>query len=62
MARKPKNKNHPEPESMGSECFDCLEALVKCVFELNPATRAMLKEKAESTCKSCAHFHTIKKK
>ncbi len=62
MSRKSKKDQHSDATPMDKECFDCLEALIKCVFESNHAARAMLKEKAVASCNSCTHFHTIKKK
>ncbi len=62
MSRKSKIKSTAQTPAMDQDCFDCMEALAKCVHEGNPASRAMLKEKAQALCKICSCYQSINTK
>ncbi|MBM3193202.1 MAG: hypothetical protein FJZ59_03090 [Chlamydiae bacterium] len=58
MSRK-KKSNQEETALIDGHCTDCIDALLLCVNESDPASRAMYKQKAFSICKSCSHFMTL---
>ncbi len=62
MSRKSKIKSTAVEPAIDKDCYHCMEALSKCVHEGNPASRAMFKEQAESSCARCASYQTIKTK
>lgn len=58
MSRKKKSHQEETPLIDG-HCTDCIDALLICVNESDPASRAMYKQKAFSICKSCSHFSSL---
>jgi hypothetical protein len=58
MSRKKKSIQE-ETRLIDGDCLDCIDALVICVNESDPATRAMYKQKAHNICKNCSLYLSL---